>query len=62
MPQTLYKTIKFASAISDLTPPAHPKLDQGVNDASQICPKYVNYVCFFSCKFRTFPVTEGNEI
>ena len=48
MPQTLYKAIKFASAFSDLTPPARTKLDKGVNDACQNCLKYVNYVCFFT--------------
>ena len=38
--------------------PARKRFRQSVDDARQNCPKYV----YFSHEFRTFPVTEGNEI
>ena len=43
-----YKSYKFSSVFSDLSPPVCTKLDKGINDAPQICPKYINYVCFFT--------------
>ena len=59
-PQTLCKAV-IASALSDLISPACTKLDKASMAHLKIAQKYVNYV-YFSHKFHTFPVTEGNKI
>ena len=51
-------TLKLSTSVLSTLPPARKRFRQSVDDARQNCPKYV----YFSSEFRTFPVTEGNEI
>ena len=51
-------TLKLGTSALSALPQAQKRFRQSVDDARQNCPKYV----YFSRKFRTFPVTEGNEI
>ena len=61
IPQTLLKTLKYCKCVSD-RPLQCTSLDlQCVCDAPQNCPTLQNFM-YILCKFRTFPVTEGNEI